>query len=284
MYKDYEFAMLHGFQNSVVIPNGVDEEEFSKSSSINFREKYNITTPYLGLCVANFYKGKGHDRVIEAVRQMNRPDFTMIFIGKEGDELEALKKQSDGLHIRFLVNIPREDTVAAYHAADIFLFGSDIEASPLVIIEAKASKTPFVSTDCGNVKEWKGGIVCKPEEMAGNATRLLEHESVRIQLAEEGYKEWKEKLTWEAVVDKYEDLYLRLHHAKFQQNWNLHVMEIQKNIEKNYSDISLYLQAAELLIQKNELDKAIKYLEDASEIDQNNPALLKLYDRINKEL
>jgi len=290
MYKDYEFAMLHGFQNSVVIPNGVDEEEFTKSPSINFREKYNITTSYIGLCVANFYKGKGHDRVIEAVRQMNRPDFTMIFIGKDGDELQALKKQSDGLSVKFLVNISREDTVAAYHAADIFLFGSYIEASPLVIIEAKASKTPFISTDCGNVREWRGGIVCEPDEMAANANKVLNDELLRNQLAEEGYEEWKEKLTWTAVVDKYEDLYLRLHFEKTKRSENLPMssaghdtneeMYLLESLKKDFRNVPALIRLAEIEIMRTNQKKARNLLVAAMAIDPHNITAKALLDKL----
>jgi glycosyltransferase involved in cell wall biosynthesis/MoaA/NifB/PqqE/SkfB family radical SAM enzyme/predicted SAM-dependent methyltransferase len=222
LYKDYRYAQEHGFTNSIVIPNGVDEKEFTDEPKINFRHKYGIKTKFYGLCVANFYGGKGQDRVVECVRKMSRADFTMVLIGKEGDELQNLKKQAEGLNILFCVNIPREDTIAAYHEADIFLFGSYIEASPLVIIEAKASRTPFVSTDCGNVREWKGGIVCEPEEMAANVNRILDDEGFRKQLAHEGRKEWKDKLTWESVVDRYEDLYLKKHHEKTGHEKSLH--------------------------------------------------------------
>jgi ADP-heptose:LPS heptosyltransferase/glycosyltransferase involved in cell wall biosynthesis/2-polyprenyl-3-methyl-5-hydroxy-6-metoxy-1,4-benzoquinol methylase len=214
MYKDYEFAANHGFTNSIVIPNGTSEEEFSTPCAVDFRQKYEISTKYMGLCVANFFAGKGHPKVIEAVRQMHRPDLTLVFIGKEGQLLPELRTLAAGLNIRFCVNIPRQDTVAAYQAADMFLFGSEIEASPLVIIEAKASRTPFVTTDVGNVREWKGGIVCAPDKMAYYANSLLDNESMRENLADEGWKEWKEKLTWESVTDRYEQLYLSLKNTK----------------------------------------------------------------------
>lgn len=213
-YQDYQFAQNHGFANSVIIPNGVGEEEFSQAPKVNFRQKYNITTRYMGLCVAGFYPGKGQDRVIDCVRQMNRPDFTMVFIGKEGNLLAKLKEKSKRLNVKFMVGIPREDILAAYHQADIFLFGSEKECSPLVIIEAKASHTPFVSTDCGNIREWKGGVVCAPEKMAVYANRILDEEIIHRSFAEDGWKEWKEKLTWETIVDKYENLYSRLHFQK----------------------------------------------------------------------
>ena len=68
-----------------------------------------------------------------------------------------------------------------------------------------ASKTPFISTDCGNVNELKGGIVCNGMKYPININKLLDNESLRKQLAYEGYKEWKEKYTWEPVTDKYEE-------------------------------------------------------------------------------
>ncbi|MCK4791819.1 MAG: glycosyltransferase, partial [Desulfobacteraceae bacterium] len=214
LYQDYEFAQNHGFKNSVIIPNGVCEGEFSQPPKVSFRQKYKIATKYLGLCVANFYPGKGQEKIIECARQMNRPDFTMVFIGKEGSELRKLYELASGLNVSFCVGIERKDTLAAYHEADIFLFGSEKECSPLVIVEAKASRTPFVSIDCGNVREWKGGVVCASEKMAFYANRILDEEVTRKNLAEEGWKDWKEKLTLKSVVDRYEELYLRLHWKK----------------------------------------------------------------------
>jgi len=213
-YQDYLFARNHNFTNSVVIPNGVCEEEFSRAPGIDFRRKYDIKTKFFGLCVANFYPGKGQERVIECVRQMNRPDFTVVFIGNQGGEIEKLRRQGGGLNVRFCVGISRDDVLAAYHQADIFLFASEKECSPLVILEAKASRVPFVSTDCGNVREWSGGVVCPPDKMATYANRLLDDDEIRRILAEEGFRQWKEKFTWESVVDRYEDLYQELHRKK----------------------------------------------------------------------
>lgn len=210
LYQDYKYAQEHGFKNSVVIPNAVSEEEFKTAPDIRFRQKYSIDKRYIILCVANFFPGKGQDRVIECFKSMSRSDAVLVLIGREGETLAQLKEQAKGLNAVFLSGIPREDVVAAYFAADLFLFGSYIEASPLVIIEAKASRTPFVSVDCGNVKEWKGGVVCKPIEMDFHANRILDSQSDHERLAQDGYEEWKSKLTWSSVVDQYEDLYERV--------------------------------------------------------------------------
>ena len=296
VYKDYEFAQLHGFQNSVVIPNGVDEEEFSAESEIDFRNKYEIKTKYMGLCVGNFFSGKGQDRVIESVRQMNRGDFTAVLIGKQGDQLDSLKRQAAGLPVKFLVDIPRKDTVAAFHVADIFLFGSYIEASPLVILEAKASRTPFVSTDCGNVREWKGGIVCSPDEMSEHVNKLLNNETLRNRLAEEGFNEWKEKLTWDAVVDQYEDLYLRLHHAKKKKKSVKVPLKLSKKraskeneeaallekLQKDPRHVPSLVRLAEIEQKRSNHKKAQKYILAALALEPKNRAAKTMWEKLHR--
>ncbi len=125
-----------------------------------------------------------------------------------------------------LLDPPREDVVAAYHAADLFIFGSNIEYSPLVLFEALASRTPFVSLACGNAAEiaaWsKGGIIASTtlqdngyvngdsEEFASTIDSLLTNENRRTDLAKSGYHAWLERFTWERIVVEYESLYRRL--------------------------------------------------------------------------
>ncbi|MHB8931595.1 MAG: glycosyltransferase family 4 protein [Melioribacteraceae bacterium] len=166
------------------------------------------------MCVANYYEGKGQERIVDVVKKMNRPDFEMIFIGKEGKTLKQLQQLAEGLNVKFLTNISREDTLAAYHEADLFLFASHFEVFPLVILEAKASKTPFVSVDCGNVKELKGGIVSEVNDLAFNVSKLLDDEKLRMRMAVEGFNEWKNNYTWDAIINKYENLFMMLSQSK----------------------------------------------------------------------
>lgn len=281
-YQDFLYAAEHGFTNSVVIPNGVCEDEFETSPPIDFRRKYDIRTKYMGICVANFFQGKGHERLISTVREMNRPDFTMVFIGREGDLLPELRRQAQDMRIEFLVGIPREDTVAAYHAADLFLFASEVEASPLVIIEAKASRTPFVSTDCGNVREFAGGIVCEWSDIARNASALLEDEQRRKQLGHEGYREWRLRLRWEAVVDRYEELYLRLRHARMgaRSGSEPRLSALQLSIDRNVIDIASYVDAAALMAGKGDINAALRYMEDAWELCPGNEGINEAYQQL----
>lgn len=215
IYQNYKFCKKINLKNLVIIPNGINPHEFLSKSKINFRKKYNIQTKFIGICVANFYPDKGHETLVTSFKLMNRNDFTLILIGKDGEVLPKLKKMSEGLNILILQDIPREDVVSAFQSADIFMFASKIEAFPLVLLEAMISKTPFVSTNCGNARELKGGIVCPEEEIHLYTNKLLDDVNLRNQLTEEGFQECMTKYTWEKVVDQYEELYLRKYFEKF---------------------------------------------------------------------
>jgi glycosyltransferase involved in cell wall biosynthesis len=217
-YKDYLFGQLLRLNNGFVIPNSVDEEEFSLGSSAYFRQKYGISTSRMILCVANYLKNKGHDKVIRAFSQLKDPDATLVFIGNQSETLDALRQQASGLKVNFLTGVSRADTVQAFKSADLFMFGSSTEAFPLVILEAMASKLPFVSTECGNIKELKGGIVCSEEQLPAQAKEILDNPALREKLGHDGWQQWQNKYTFKAVVEQYENLYYRLAERK----WSKH--------------------------------------------------------------
>jgi len=125
-----------------------------------------------------------------------------------------------------LLNPPRDQVVAAFQAADLFVFSSKIEYSPLVLFEAMASRTPFVSVACGNAAEiarWSGsgriveslqlphGMVgVEPANLARAIEELITQHELRHQMAEAGYATWREHFTWEKIALQYERLYLDL--------------------------------------------------------------------------
>ena len=125
-----------------------------------------------------------------------------------------------------LLDLPRNEVVAALHAADLFIFGSNIEYSPLVLYEAIASHTPFVSLACGNAAEiaaWSGGGIIAPTiqrgfgyvdgdsgDFAKIIDQLLIDDAQRNSLAAAGQRAWRERFTWDAIVSQYEALYLSL--------------------------------------------------------------------------
>jgi glycosyltransferase involved in cell wall biosynthesis len=217
-YQDKAFADEHGLENSVVIPNGADEREFERAP-IGFRKRYGIKTKYLLVCVANHYNLKGHAAVIEAFNRLGRKDATLVLIGNtvvdnyrkwriecyKACRLAALKNP----RIKVLTKVPREWTVSAYQEADLFVFGSLVECSPLVIFESMAAGLPFVSTDVGDVRERAefGQLVEGPEDMAAAVNAWLDNPEKRATIGKAAQAEWKKKYSWERITDQYERLY-----------------------------------------------------------------------------
>lgn len=234
-YRDIEFARQHGLSHYTVIPNGASEEEFSHIDP-TFRQRHRIPEDVPLLLTVGSHTGtKGHELVIEAFRRARIGRSVLIIIGNtlggKGclSECERRARQvrlvSLGRKRVLLLDPPRPDVVAAYHAADLFVFGSNIECSPLVLFEAMASRTPFVTVACGNAQEivnWgHGGIVvptmqrsngkveAEPDDMAGAIEDLITNPGELRRLAEAGYQAWKERFTWEKIAVKYEKAYQR---------------------------------------------------------------------------
>lgn len=217
-YQDKLFADEHGLKNSVVIPNGADEREFN-SKPQNFRRRYNIKTKYMLLCVANHYNLKGHQFIIDAFNRLERKDVTLCIIGNPVDaglrrwrtecykqcKLSALKNS----HIKMLAHVPRDQVVSAYKEADLFVFGSMVECSPLVIFESMAAGLPFITTDVGDVRDRVefGEIIDTVPAMAQQINRWLDDPDLRTKVGTAAKKEWRAKYSWDKITDQYEALY-----------------------------------------------------------------------------
>lgn len=217
-YQDKRFGDEHGLgDKAVIIPNGAAAEEFDAETP-PFRERFGITTPLMVLTVANHYEAKGHRRLVEAFKSLRREDATLVLIGNRVEHwwhgcFAWCRTQSlVNPRIKVLEGVPRPLVVSAYKEADVFALASEIECAPLVIYEAMAAGIPFVSTNCGNVKDNApaGIVVDDPDDLGGALAELLDDPERRRRLGESGRASWRAAHTWEVIVDAYESLYERL--------------------------------------------------------------------------
>ncbi len=218
-YQDFIFGEKNGLSNkSVTIHNGASYNESISESLIDVRKELGIKTKYLIISVANHYKAKGHDFVLRAFKKMNRKDVSLLIIGDKKvsygwrrmvhffyDYLWCWLSSKINKNIFLSEGKNRDFVVSAYKQADIFLFGSRVECAPLVMYEAFASKTIFVSTPVGNVPDYDGvvKIVKSEKDMASVANNLLDNESSRLAITENAYNEWLNKYTWDKIYQDY---------------------------------------------------------------------------------
>lgn len=123
-----------------------------------------------------------------------------------------------------LLDAPRPELVDAFDAADLFIFPSRVECSPIVLFEAIASHTPFLTTDCGNAREIielsggagevidgtrddAGWVHGDAHDLARKMEALLRDHVRRQRMADAGYDAWRTRFTWEKIALAYEDAY-----------------------------------------------------------------------------
>lgn len=132
--------------------------------------------------------------------------------------VERASRQSNKQVLK--VDLGRQELVQAYMNADLFVFASNIEYSPLVLFETAAAGTPFLSVPVGNAEEiarWTGGgVICPaPKDERGytradaaqfgaEMKRLMESAAQLEELGAVARNRWQEQFTWASIADRYE--------------------------------------------------------------------------------
>ncbi len=237
-YQDIEFARAAGATHLTVIPNAADEREFeSVPDGEAFRKSHGLGPGSPVLLTVGAHTGlKGHPLAMGALRSAKRARHgTLAIIGNTPTgrgcltacRVRAGVTRAVGRGRRvLLLDPPRPDVLAAYGAADLFLLCSMVECSPLVLFEAMAAGLPFVSLDVGNAAEIAersgagiivpsrrredGLVEANPADVGQAIDTLLADADRRRVMSEQGRRAWRERFTWDAVTDRYEELYARL--------------------------------------------------------------------------
>lgn len=239
-YRDINFARENNVKKIILIPNGADEKEFSTPEKIiDVRKKFGLSPDtFLVLHVGNYTGEKGHREAIEIFLRSDIKNGTLLCIGNNTDyfrKRSVFKYYRTGLlwlsrifSSKKIILTPadRETTVEAYKQADLFLFPSNIECSPIVLFESMAAGTPFLVTDVGNSAEiinWSQGGMLLPTSkdkagfshanIAGSVNglnKLYRDKLLREKLSIAGHKNWQERFTWKKIAEQYEELYKNL--------------------------------------------------------------------------
>ena len=238
-YRDINFARKNNIAKICIIPNGAGEDEFIRNDTNDIRRKFGIPNEtFLVLHVGSFSGIKGHTEATEIFIRANLNNAVLVMIGNNNEKFR--KRVYYKLKISTLLKyifywkrkiiitsgLARQETIKAFISSDVFLFPSNVECSPIVLFEAMASKTAFLTSDCGNSKEiiqWSGGGKLLPTSIDKNgyshvninsSVKLLrefyDDSTFRNKLATSGYQSWKSKFTWEIIAKKYIDLYITL--------------------------------------------------------------------------
>lgn len=129
-----------------VVYNPIDLDKIKSieaDTSLFDTEKFNLIT------LGRLDRGKNHEMLIRAVHRLQNPLLRLYIygMGELKDELKQLIKKLNISDQVFLMGFD-PNPYQYLKAADLFLFGSNHEGFPNVLLEAMACGLPILSTNC----------------------------------------------------------------------------------------------------------------------------------------
>lgn len=202
-----------------------------------------------GIDVQRFTPGPRDMAMRNRLTNGNPDDFLVINVGRHAYEkrLETMREPlfaSPGMRLAMIGDGPHhanlrgfyrdtptvftgalrgDDLIAAYRAADAFLFPSTTETFGLVALEAMACRVPVIAARTGGVQDiitdGDNGLFfdpARPAEMGALVRRLRDEPSLHQQLSDSGYEHARSR-SWQATMDQLIDYYytaIRLHRTR----------------------------------------------------------------------
>jgi glycogen synthase len=224
----------------VVIPNGIDTDEYAPVTDDDCLRSYGIdpTRPYV-LFVGRMTWQKGLRHLLNAVPHL-LPDVQVVLCAGAADtpemaqEMEAavaqLQQQRPGI-IWIPAMVPRRTAIAFYSHAAVFCCPSIYEPFGLINLEAMACETPVVASAVGGIPEvvvdGETGYLVDPvlsltppyeprnaqrfaRDLAAAMNRLLTDAALRSHMGHQGRLHVERHFSWRAVAQHTLELYRRL--------------------------------------------------------------------------
>lgn len=225
--RDYKLCSVTKLKNkTVIIPNGVDLDEFQNNTLSRHDLLPNLSDKPWLLNVSNFFPGKGQHHLVDILNLLpKKKEFVYIQVAADinfavGAKLEAEWKKHCKLKLHPNIsvilkkNISRSDVVGFFNNSNVFVFPSEKEVAPIVLLEAMAAGLPWVSADVGNSKDLAGGhfipavrntnyysvIDDRVKKLFSAAIHRLHNNPT---VGEQGRQQIINQLSWEKILPQY---------------------------------------------------------------------------------
>ena len=204
-------------EDIVIVPNGVDLDEFNPANRLRFREPLRENLGILRFApvlifVANEFDRKGLRVIIEALPLLKNPEVRLLVLG--GDNrfpYQRLARQLgvDG-QILFLGNVQK---ISRYYAAsDLFVFPTIYEAFSLAVLEAGASGLPLLVTKVNGTEELvidgaNGYFITREPEDIAEKIRTLISDGKQLQALGLNARRAAENYSWDHITESVLSVY-----------------------------------------------------------------------------
>jgi len=217
--RDYNVSCLKAPPGKVVvIPNGIEVEEFANASPSPFFEECKVgpATPVVGT-VGRMVPEKAQTLLVEAAARLiaKHPDLKLVIVGDGPLRSEIIEKvRSMRVESHVLLAGRRQDVPGFLCRFNVFALPSASDCMPLALLEAMAAQCPVVATRVGGIPEVvEHGVTgllvppAEPEALAATIENLLTDRKLANQFAINGRQLVEEKFSAEAMARRIEAVY-----------------------------------------------------------------------------
>jgi glycosyltransferase involved in cell wall biosynthesis len=213
-------ATLRVPENKVrVIHEGIDAQVFhrvcDRALLDSVRARYGLAERFV-LTVATLEPRKNLPFLVQAYRRLGeatRPGIALVIVGRKGWKTQAMDRclTDSGEGVLVTGFVPREDLVALYSLADVFVLPSLYEGFGFPPLEAMACGCPVIVSNRGALPEIVGNaaLLIDPEDLNSLVAALqsvLTDSTLRAALVDKGLARVKE-FSWRTAASKTLDLY-----------------------------------------------------------------------------
>ncbi len=232
-YPDVDPARIH------VIYNGIDLNEYQKTSATDALTKYGVNTelPYV-LFVGRITRQKGVTHLVDAIRHMPRETQVVLCAGApDTPEIAAEMRQKVDDVRSFNPNVvwiekmvTKPEAIQLYSNARVFCCPSVYEPFGIINLEAMACRAPVVASATGGILEVvvegeTGHLVSFDQDpvttfpsnpdkfsrdLAAKVNELMADPERARKFGEAGRRRVEEKFAWTAIADQTIELYREL--------------------------------------------------------------------------
>lgn len=206
-------------KNPIVIPNGLEEEEFDFDvKKGEFRKKHNIskdTNIILFLSRINWKKGL--DTLIPAFKNVVEENEDSVLVIAGGDDKEGYKNKVKQMikennledKVIFTGMVLDKEKQAVYQDADIFTLPSYSENFGIVVAEAMYFGLPVVTTHnvgiSNIVKDYNAGLVVEKNkaEVSNAILKILKDKNISEEMSKNGKKAANKEFSMDSVSEEW---------------------------------------------------------------------------------
>jgi glycosyltransferase involved in cell wall biosynthesis len=199
----------HGIDHDRFAP-GPDPDDAARLAPLGLPERF-------AFYPANMWPHKNHERLIEALAEVEDRDLHLVLTGQGYGRLDALLERARALgvggRVRHLGHLPADTLPALYRAARALVFPSLFEGFGIPIVEAMACGCPVAASNRSALPEVVGDAgalfdATEPGQIAAALDRLSRDGVDREALIAAGLRR-AAQFTWDRCADEHLSSYRR---------------------------------------------------------------------------